>query len=102
MLIESSSARSNQAAWSVSGNSQYVVLGGEFPSVNGVAQQGLRAELGERQPRSRILRGGGDDRAQPGAGVLVIAACDCGRRVLAQLLDALALQLRPNLSRLLA
>ena len=30
-----------QAAWSVSGNSQYVVLGGEFPRVNGVAQQGL-------------------------------------------------------------
>ena len=31
----------SQAAWSVSGNSQYVVLGGEFPRVNGVAQQGL-------------------------------------------------------------
>jgi PKD repeat protein len=31
----------NQAAWSVSGNSQYVVMGGEFPSVNNVAQQGL-------------------------------------------------------------
>jgi hypothetical protein len=31
----------NQAAWSVSGNSQYVVLGGEFPTVNGVGQQGL-------------------------------------------------------------
>jgi large repetitive protein len=31
----------NQAAWSVSGNSQYVVLGGEFPSVNGTAQQDL-------------------------------------------------------------
>ncbi len=31
----------NQAAWSVAGNSQYVVLGGEFPSVNGTAQQGL-------------------------------------------------------------
>jgi PKD repeat protein len=30
-----------QAAWSVSGNSQYVVLGGEFPIVNNVAQQGL-------------------------------------------------------------
>jgi chitodextrinase len=31
----------NQAAWSVNGNSNYVVLGGEFPKVNGVAQQGL-------------------------------------------------------------
>ena len=30
-----------QAAWTVTGNSQYVVLGGEFPNVNGVAQQGL-------------------------------------------------------------
>ncbi len=30
-----------QAAWSVNGNSQYIVLGGEFPSVNGTAQQGL-------------------------------------------------------------
>ncbi len=30
-----------QAAWSVSGSSSYVVLGGEFPKVNGVAQQGL-------------------------------------------------------------
>ncbi len=31
----------NQAAWSVTGNSQYVVEGGEFPTVNGTAQQGL-------------------------------------------------------------
>lgn len=31
----------NQAAWSVTGNSQYVSLGGEFPKVEGVAQQGL-------------------------------------------------------------
>ena len=30
-----------QAGWSVSGNGQYVVFGGEFPRVNGVAQQGL-------------------------------------------------------------
>ena len=30
-----------QAAWSVSGNSNYVVLGGEFPKVNNTAQQGL-------------------------------------------------------------
>ena len=30
-----------QGPWSVTGNSQYVVYGGEFPTVNGVAQQGL-------------------------------------------------------------
>lgn len=31
----------SQATWSVTGNADYVVYGGEFPSVNGVAQQGL-------------------------------------------------------------
>lgn len=30
-----------QAAWTVAGNGQYVVMGGEFPGVNGAAQQGL-------------------------------------------------------------
>lgn len=30
-----------QAAWSVAGNSKYVVLGGEFLAVNGTTQQGL-------------------------------------------------------------
>jgi PKD repeat protein len=30
-----------QAGWSVAGNGQYIVYGGEFPSVNGTAQQGL-------------------------------------------------------------
>ena len=30
-----------QAAWNVEGNGDYVVVGGEFPSVNGIAQQGL-------------------------------------------------------------
>ena len=30
-----------QAGWNVTGNAQYVVYGGEFPTVNGVAQQGL-------------------------------------------------------------
>jgi len=30
-----------QAAWSVTGNNQYVVLGGEFPKVNNMGQQGL-------------------------------------------------------------
>ena len=31
----------NQAAWSLAGNSTYVAVGGEFPTVNGGAQQGL-------------------------------------------------------------
>ena len=31
----------SQAAWSISGNSNYLTLGGEFPTVNGAAQQGL-------------------------------------------------------------
>jgi PKD repeat protein len=31
----------SQAAWSVAANGSYVVLGGEFPSINGVAQAGL-------------------------------------------------------------
>ncbi|WP_054564793.1 LamG-like jellyroll fold domain-containing protein [Frankia sp. R43] len=30
-----------QAAWSITGNSSYLSLGGEFPSVNGTPQQGL-------------------------------------------------------------
>ena len=30
-----------QGAWSLAGNGSYVVMGGEFPRVNGVAQQGL-------------------------------------------------------------
>jgi PKD repeat protein len=31
----------DQADWSLTGNSQYISAGGEFPTVNGVAQQGL-------------------------------------------------------------
>ena len=31
----------SQAAWTVTGNSEYLLLGGEFPTVNGAAQQGL-------------------------------------------------------------
>ena len=31
----------NQAAWSITGNGTYVVMGGEFPTVNGAGQQGL-------------------------------------------------------------
>ena len=31
----------SQAAWALGGNANYLVMGGEFPTVNGVAQQGL-------------------------------------------------------------
>lgn len=31
----------SQAGWTVAGNSQYVLFGGEFPRINGVGQQGL-------------------------------------------------------------
>ena len=30
-----------QAAWDITGNGQYLIMGGEFPSVSGVAQQGI-------------------------------------------------------------
>jgi hypothetical protein len=40
-LTAGSISGQNQAAWSVTGNASYVVLGGEFPTVNGVRQQGL-------------------------------------------------------------
>jgi PKD repeat protein len=30
-----------QAGWNITGNSDYIVIGGEFPTVNGVGQQGL-------------------------------------------------------------
>ena len=44
----------NQAAWSVVGNSTYVALGGEFPAVNGVPQQGLvRFAVPSKAPKSR-------------------------------------------------
>ena len=36
-----------QAAWAVESGGDYVVLGGEFPMVNGVAQQGLTRFLKE-------------------------------------------------------
>ena len=67
-----------QAAWAVTGNGDYLVLGGEFPSVNGVAQQGLvrfvkrvgrpalvQAALHRRHGPDRDL-----DRVRPGARAL--------------------------------
>ncbi|MHA7155250.1 PKD domain-containing protein [Arthrobacter sp. TMN-50] len=44
----------NQGAWSVTGNTQYMTYGGEFPSVNGIAQQGLvRFAVKEIAPNKR-------------------------------------------------
>lgn len=44
----------SQAAWSVAGNNKYVVLGGEFPRVNGTAQQGLvRFATADTAPNKR-------------------------------------------------
>lgn len=40
-LTQGSYTGQGQAGWSVSGNSRYIVYGGEFTHVNGVAQQGL-------------------------------------------------------------
>lgn len=40
-LEQGAASGQGQAAWSVTGNGDYVVLGGEFPTVNSVKQQGL-------------------------------------------------------------
>ncbi len=44
----------SQAAWSVTGNDDYVVMGGEFPTVNGTRQQGLvRFAVSSKAPDKR-------------------------------------------------
>lgn len=40
-IIDGTYTGQSQGAWSVAGNSEYVVMGGEFPVVNGREQQGL-------------------------------------------------------------
>lgn len=40
-LLDGTYTGQNQGPWSVAGNSDYIVMGGEFPSVNGTRQQGL-------------------------------------------------------------
>jgi hypothetical protein len=40
-FLEGTFTGQGQATWSVAGNASYVLYGGEFPSVNGVSQQGL-------------------------------------------------------------
>jgi len=44
----------NQGPWTVTGNSQYVVMGGEFTTVNGTPQQGLvRFTVTQNAPNTR-------------------------------------------------
>ncbi|PCC34446.1 PKD domain-containing protein [Glutamicibacter sp. BW77] len=44
----------SQAPWAVTGNDEYVVMGGEFPRVNGSAQQGLvRFAVKDKAPNKR-------------------------------------------------
>ena len=62
----------------------------------------LRAELGEREPCACVLRIGGDRRAEKRAGVLKSLVGDRRRRILAQLIRGLALDLRPDLRGLFA
>ena len=62
----------------------------------------LRAELGEREPCAGVLRIGGDRRAEKRAGVLESLVGDRRRRILAQLIRGLALDLRPDLRGLFA
>ncbi|RFS84681.1 hypothetical protein D0T12_14160 [Actinomadura spongiicola] len=40
-LAQGTYTKQYQAAWTVTGNGDYVAMGGEFPKVNGKAQQGL-------------------------------------------------------------
>ena len=43
--------KQDQSAWAITGNNQYLALGGEFPTVNGKAQQGLvRFEVSSGAP----------------------------------------------------
>lgn len=46
-----------QGPWSVASNSQYVVIGGEFPAINGVRQQGLvRFAVSSLAPNRQVPR----------------------------------------------
>jgi trimeric autotransporter adhesin len=50
-----------QAGWAVAANDDYVVLGGEFPRVNGTNQQGLvRFAVRSKAPNTQGAQGGND------------------------------------------
>ena len=62
LIPEGTYTGQKQAAWNVTGNSDYVVYGGEFPSVNNVAQQGLvRFGLRGAHPNGYGPERAGDD-----------------------------------------
>ncbi len=68
-----------QAAWTVTGNADYVVLGGEFPTVNGTAQQGLvRFAVRSLAPGKQGPRLSGSsylpDLSSPSAGTVRVSA----------------------------
>ncbi|MCZ4567315.1 LamG-like jellyroll fold domain-containing protein [Rhodococcus erythropolis] len=47
-----------QAGWSIAGNDRYIVLGGEFPKVNGVPQEGLvRFAIKDQAPNKEAPNG---------------------------------------------
>jgi len=53
-LASGSYTGQSQAAWSLAGNATYVVMGGEFPKVNNIAQQGLvRTSIASVAPNKR-------------------------------------------------
>ncbi|RRD29337.1 LamG domain-containing protein [Actinomyces bowdenii] len=70
--------KTNQAAWTVEGNDQYVVYGGEFLAVNGRAQQGLvRFARRDTSPNEQgpMIKGGAYKvtAASPRAGVVTLS-----------------------------
>ncbi len=66
MLHEGTFTGQNQAAWSVTGNDQYVAYAGEFPSVNNVPQQGLvRFTVRSQAPNKRGPEATGENWATP-------------------------------------
>lgn len=47
----------NQGPWTITSNSQYVVIGGEFPGINGVSQQGIvRFAVSSIAPNKQVPR----------------------------------------------
>ncbi len=74
----------------------------EVEAAVGLGVVGLRAQLGERQPRGGVLRIGDDGCAEQRARALVVAGDHGGARLLAQRIVALALHLRADLRGLLA
>lgn len=61
-MTQGSASGQSQAAWAVTGNANYVVMAGEFPSVNNIPQQGLvRFAVKEIAPNKVGPRATGDN-----------------------------------------